>query len=44
MKDYIVGRIDVGVSYGKDKLSDQTVPIEAYSTLTGLMLGHKWKP
>lgn len=37
-------QINVSVTYGLDKRNKQNVPINAYSTVSGLVSGFKWRP
>jgi hypothetical protein len=44
IEKYSIASIDLGVLYGTEKSSRNIVAIEANSSLTGLMGGHKWEP
>ena len=39
-----VFQINLGLTYGLDKVTKQNVPINAYSITTGLIAGFKWMP
>lgn len=36
--------INLGIAYGREKISAKLIPLEATSTTTGFVSGHQWKP
>lgn len=36
--------VDLGVAYGHEKLSMKPIPLEATSTTSGFVNGHRWRP